>query len=564
MDIVLVTYNSEKWINNCLISLDREWNIGEKLNVYIVDNHSSDKTIEKLQDYQPQYFGKYIIKEENSNLGFGKANNVGAALGNDEIICFINIDTEILENTFTELQKEIILSEKNIGAWEMRQLPYEHPKIYNPVTRETSWMSGAAFAVRRTVFEQIKGFDENIFMYAEDVDLSWRIRANGYLIRYCPNVSLYHYSYAKKNEVKPVQYIESIKNNLFLRYRFGTIKQILQGYYEFWKVLFLNRSPFPGAKTKLLKGFLEHWKKVPYFRKTKEKNRTIAQFYGWDYEKTRIGSFYRYTELKDKPLVSVIVRTCGRPSVLRETLLSLRNQVYDNIEIIVVEDGKPTAENMIKTQFGDLNIRYVATEEKKGRSFAGNIGMTLASGKYLNFLDDDDVFYADHVETLVAALEKDGNMAAYSLGFETPIEIKSTDPYEFEIKAYNSRYQQSFDKVKLCHHNYIPIQCIMFSKELFTELGGLDTSLDYLEDWDLWVRYMQKTDFSCIMKTTSEYRVPFNKEFQNNRQEKLDQALEVVRKKHEQYIIKIAVSDLVKYGEDNLWQILKEKFKFNR
>ena len=61
---------------------------------------------------------------------------------------------------------------------------------------------------------------------------------------------------------------------------------------------------------------------------------------------------------------------------------------------------------MIKTEFSDLNIIYKATGEKQGRCKVGNLGMELAHGKYLNFLDDDDLLFADHVETLVQALLK--------------------------------------------------------------------------------------------------------------------------------------------------------------
>ena len=170
--------------------------------------------------------------------------------------------------------------------------------------------------------------------------------------------------------------------------------------------------------------------------------------------------------------------------------------------------------------------------------------MKRATGKYLNFLDDDDLFYADHVEVLVSNLVKGKNKAAYTFAFETPIEVESKDPYKYTIKNYYGTHKQSFDKIMLCHHNYIPIQAIMFEKSLFEKYGGLDESLDALEDWDLWVRYSMYTDFTCIPKTTSIYRTPANRSNNAERQKALDDALVVVRNKHKGYIQKISVYDI--------------------
>lgn len=565
MDIVLVTYNSSKWIKKCLDALSKSEKVLDKLNIYIVDNNSSDLTRQILDNYdRKECFAAFEVNKQNCNHGFGKANNIGACMGNDDIICFINVDTEVEPNTLSLLMDETKHSSKNVAAWEMRQVPYEHPKLYNPVTRETSWISGAAFAIRRKVFKQVKGFDEKIFMYAEDVDLSWRIRDLGYQLKYCPEVVIYHYSYQVENEIKPTQYIETIKNNLLLRYRFGNLKTILNGHRLFWQIIFFHRPPFKGAKKALIKKYFEHWKQARYFFSTPVKNKNIAQFLKWDYEIVREGNFLETHFPEKNILVSVIVRTCQRPSVLRETLISLRNQTYKNFELIVVEDGPETAKIMVEEEFKDLNIRYYCTNERAGRSIAGNIGLEKAKGDYINFLDDDDLFFSDHLETLVSTMEHTKNLAAYSFGFETPIIVEKVDPYIYTVKGYVSRYKDTFDKVKLSHHNYIPIQCIMFSKKLYDSLGGFDTSLDYLEDWDLWVRYMQMTDFTCVPKTTSIYRVPYEEKKQADRQKKLDLALHQVRKKHEDYVVKIPVSDLVQYGEDNLWQTISKKFKFNR
>ena len=97
-----------------------------------------------------------------------------------------------------------------------------------------------------------------------------------------------------------------------------------------------------------------------------------------------------------------------------------------------------------------MNIIYYATGKKVGRSAAGNQAMEMAHGKYLNFLDDDDLFYADHVEVLVKTLEKSENKAAYAFAFETPIEVHSKEPYLYTVHNYFGIHKQKFDKIKLC------------------------------------------------------------------------------------------------------------------
>lgn len=549
MDIIYVSYNSEKWIERCFGSvLKSEYDL-KKVNIYVVDNHSSDHTLEKLKKIKPEMeeqVGSFQVIESQENLGFGRGNNLGFSKGNSELVCFFNIDTELLPDTLKELEQAVKASDEKTAMWELRQFPYEHPKNYDPLTGETTWSSGAAFAMKREIYEKLGGFDEKIFMYAEDVDLSWRLRSFGYKIRYVPKSVIMHYSYEEAGEVKPNQHVYGVINNMILRYRFGGLKDILKGHLKFW-FLMVTPEAFPGSKKMLRREYWRHFGKIPHFysRKSRGKDASFhAEFLNWDYSVNREGGFYVNEFPKETPKVSVIVRTCGRPSVLRETLVSLRSQTYPNIEIVVVEDGENVSETMLREEFGDLNIVYMATGEKAGRSKAGNLAMSAATGKYLNFLDDDDLFYADHVEVLVTNLLKTENRAAYSFAFETPVEVRSKEPYVYEVKGWNATHTQEFDKVKLCHHNYIPIQAIMFEKSLFEESGGLDETLDALEDWDLWVRYSLHTDFTCVKKTTSLYRVPHDRKINSERQKALDEALTVVRNKHKTYIQTVSVYDI--------------------
>lgn len=554
IDIVIVTYNSEKWIPQCLASMEKLNYPLDLIHITFVDNHSSDRTREVIESYpQSHFFGGYNTHFLDSNLGFGAANNYGVRNTKQPYVFFLNVDTELEPNAVTALLDAAENSRsEGYRLWECRQFPYEHPKNYNPVTLEISWASGAACMVDREVFQDIGMFDEKIFMYAEDVDLSWRFRASGYKLMYVPKSVVYHYTYESAGQVKPNQFYNSTYNNLMLRYKFGDWKDIVKGYLLYY-ALFFVKVPFKNHRRTVMTKLLRSLSDGQKFRSWKRKHKDLGfepSFLIWDYEIVRDGAFYVNEYPVEQPLVSILIRTCGRPAMLRETLISVRNQTYSNIEVVIVEDGPDISRAMIDSEFSDLNIRYYSTGEKQGRCIVGNLAMEYANGQYLNFLDDDDVLYADHVEVLCSQLVKNPDKkAAYAHAFETPIKVHSRDPYEYTEIFHNVQHRQPFNRLILLHHNYFPIQSVMFSKELYTELGGIDPELEVLEDWDLWLRYALEYDFLYVEKLTSAYRIPADRDDFHARQILFDKYLKIVRDKYANRQSNLPIGTWFKDGE---------------
>lgn len=554
LDIVLVSYNSERWLDKLLKSLYNQNYPLSHLFLTFVDNSSTDKSRELIESFVgKEDFGGYKYHFLNKNLGFGKANNYGVRNTEQDYIFFLNIDTEVEEDSIVELINAVNKSDESAGLWEARQFPYEHPKVYNPVSMETSWASGACCLVRRDYFEQIGMFDEKIFMYGEDVDLSWRFRAHGYKLIYVPKCIVHHYTYMSANEVKPNQFYNSTFMNLMLRYKFGEIKDIIKGHLMY-SGLFLIKGPSSNHKARIFRNLLRSPFEGYKFRKWKIKNRKKLQFKAdfkvWDYEIIREGAFYVNKKPSINPLVSILIRTCGRPTVLREALVSVRNQTYRNIEVVVVEDGPAISEKLIKEEFADLNIVYKATNDKVGRCIAGNIALETAAGEYFNFLDDDDLLYADHIEVLLSQLEEHPEKkAAYSISFEVPTEIISKEPYTYKELFHNVQHRQPFNRLVLMHHNYFPIQTVMFKREIYDDLGGIDPDLEVLEDWDLWLKYALKYDFLYVEKLTSMYRIPSGISHNAERQQLFDKYLNIVREKHLNKKFEINMASIFKDAE---------------
>ena len=163
----------------------------------------------------------------------------------------------------------------------------------------------------------------------------------------------------------------------------------------------------------------------------------------------------------EKKLVSIVIRTCNRPHILKGALESVRKQTYRPIEVVVAEDGKNTAQKMLEDEFADLNIQYVCTGERKGRTAVGNIALELSQGDYLNFLDDDDILFPEHVATLVDKLESGDVQAAYTVAYESVVKYDAKKQRYIEYKK-RIRYRQKFNRLYLSVTNYIPIQSIIY------------------------------------------------------------------------------------------------------
>lgn len=528
IDIIVVIYNSERWIEDFLNSLKKQHYPLEKIHLTFIDNNSKDNSYDLLNScIFKDKFGSYAILKQGKNVGFGAANNIAVSKTDQSYIYFLNIDTELHQDTLINLVNQVLEDDGAVGAWESRQFPYEHPKHYNPVTLEVSWSSAAALLVRRECFQKIGGFDEEIFMYGEDVDLSWRIRNAGYQILYVPKSIIYHYTFEKSNVNKENELLNIINSNLFLRYRYGSFKDIILGYVMclLWVIKHRNFKFYLKLGQKLIKSFSEIFKS--------KRSNIAGNFCGWNYEIHRLGHEFHNALPIETPLVSIVVRTNQRPEMLKEALTTIKNQTYRNIEIIVVEDGFPKSKELVENNFKSLNIKYYATNEKVGRTKLANIGLALATGEYFSFLDDDDLLYADHIEVLVTSLINSRSYKiAYSIAFETPTKLVSMNPYIYEEVCYSIEFNSKFNKQLLLIQNYFPIQSVLFSKEIYDELGGMDESLEVLEDWDFWLKISTKYEFLYIEKITSLYKVPFQKTAILKRKQELVEQTKYIREKY--------------------------------
>lgn len=196
ISIIIVTYNSENHIYDCLESIFEHNDIGLALEVIIVDNDSShvDEMYNKLNTL---YADKIVFIKNKINGGYGQGNNVGIRAAHGDIILIMNPDVRLYQPIF----KKAIEQYKNpkVAMLGMTQMINTSTKgisfmakittgpiigtfetyIFNKLSiylPQRMYFSGACFFIKKSIFQQLGMFDENVFMYGEENDLHFRLR----------------------------------------------------------------------------------------------------------------------------------------------------------------------------------------------------------------------------------------------------------------------------------------------------------------------------------------------------------------------------------------------------
>ena len=202
------------------------------------------------------------------------------------------------------------------------------------------------------------------------------------------------------------------------------------------------------------------------------------------------------------PMVSVIVPTYNRRRMLPDTIRSILDQTFKDFEIIVVNDAGEDVADIINelNQLG--KIRYISHETNKGLAAARNSGIRAARGKYIAYLDDDDLFYPSHLKTLVSFLELGEYQVAYTDAYRAH-QGKIND--EYIVTKRDVPYSFDFDYDRILTTNFIPVLCVIHNRSCVEQTGLFDESLENHEDWDMWIRMSRIFKFAHIKELTCEF-----------------------------------------------------------
>lgn len=222
ISVIILTYNSQRYIPELLESFLKQYKDEvkkEQIEVLVADNASTDGTEKEVRKFPGIHF-----TQNGGNLGFAAGNNKASMKAKGDIILFVNPDAEFVSGDILKLNE--IFKNERVGVVGGEILDYTGKRelscgkfysLWNVVLlclgleetlgvrfsphrrRKVNFVSGAFFAMKKEVFQNLGGFDEHFFMYIEDQELCYRVVGNGLEVVYDPYAAIKHLGQGSSN-----------------------------------------------------------------------------------------------------------------------------------------------------------------------------------------------------------------------------------------------------------------------------------------------------------------------------------------------------------------------------
>jgi GT2 family glycosyltransferase len=249
LSVIILNWNTRTLLQECLQTLTQPQS-GIHVQIIVADNASEDGSREMVL----ALFPGVILHVNSTNVGFGAGNNAALPLATGRYVLFLNSDTKVVENAlptlvqYADANPDIgILGPKLLNAdgslqYSCRRYPrlatgffrntplgrlfpknrfasdYLMQDWDHATPRDVDWVSGAALFIRRALLDKIGGFDEEFYMYCEDVDLCWRANHASSRVTYLPDAVVYHYI-GKSSDMVPTRMTYEFHRSQYLFYK---------------------------------------------------------------------------------------------------------------------------------------------------------------------------------------------------------------------------------------------------------------------------------------------------------------------------------------------------------
>lgn len=222
VSIVIVNYNSAGWLAKCLKSIKAQ-TIFNQIETIVVDNQSRDDSLAEARRLLADFPSACIVQNKE-NLGFCRGNNTGAHAASGKYIFFLNpdawIEADCMEYLITETEKAGAVAStpwvlnytdnthQDLGFWGFDTFGLCSPSSPRGKTTEIFSPTGCSYLIAANIFKQVGMFDNEFFMYSEEVDLSWRVWIAGKKIIGVPAAHAHHRGAVNANPAGGVEAIE--------------------------------------------------------------------------------------------------------------------------------------------------------------------------------------------------------------------------------------------------------------------------------------------------------------------------------------------------------------------
>jgi len=229
LSIIIVSFNNKDYLQQAVNSIYENTDLGLSYEIIVVDNNSQDGTLKMLSEQFP----RIKVIDNDKNLGFARANNLGLSIAAGRIILFLNNDTFVYAGVLNKMVS-FIESDQNIGAITPKLIEEDGVTIQHQGRRNKKiWerehplkiksASGAALMVKKSVLDKVGGFDENFFFYNEDLDLCKRIINHGFVLYYYPQAAIIHYGGKGSELISSKALTEGLRGGLYFAVKHYTL-----------------------------------------------------------------------------------------------------------------------------------------------------------------------------------------------------------------------------------------------------------------------------------------------------------------------------------------------------
>lgn len=237
--------------------------------------------------------------------------------------------------------------------------------------------------------------------------------------------------------------------------------------------------------------------------------------------------------MNNQPFVSVIMNCYNSDSYLREAIDSVLTQTYQNWEIIFWDNQSTDQSAQIVKSYSDERIKYFYAKDFTVLGQARNLAVKEASGEWIGFLDCDDVWLPNKLESQINLL----HVSKYSPGL-----IYGQMDFIIETNGDNTVLGKSAKNLKnipalptgyifdqLLYNCFIPLPSALVNKKLFWKVGGINESLQVAEDYDLFLKISEVSFIEAIQEICCFYRIHDNNLSHKNYKITFEESIELIQ-----------------------------------